>query len=708
MTTGVLPLNVLKSLMYSNTGFFETSQIDIDEAWKITVGNYDGAGISQGPSQMNFDYGDPLSLIFRNVYNNHRATWDAVFAPYPTEKQQLYDAVFVKSQIDKIAWADSISYVDASQEKRGLNAPWIPIFQAFAMEQDYRDEYVEVVNVQYYPRVEKLFRSMACTSRFSFATFYDLSVNRGRYYPVLNLLADFDEIDADTNLTDNEKEAQKVYQANIRANAKENGITSTTYVPRRTCMANMGGDYFGTTYDPEVQFDINLEPALVEKAEFIKGVKEMSFGETKIKKVNLGLQPLFEEPFYTSEAPQTQFRTLEGSWEGMANQSVVTLTAGQSLWIDVQNWLGTRLYYTTDGSTPTTSSQRYTEALTFDTSVTLKTLAVSVYGVTEAIKTLAVTVTGGSVTTISPTVTTQNTIPFNVTLTNSLGNTIYYKVGTGTQQTYSAPFPVSQVTNNVGVNILVTYWSTGETEKTITYNTAGALTGAPVVTATPGNYYVRLDWAPTENTTSYSVYRSEVSGQLGTLISDPYQAGVGFDDGTPENDITHYYTVRSANYGDVTDSVQVSATPTAVVAPTTYRYVRVQGYGDQSGGTTRIVEFQALEGATNRLLNLTPMAGYPAVNGGAIGVATNGVILHSSGYPLWWSGAGVPILTYDMGALYPIDTLLYVGYSPAVDPRTTKFKLWVSKDNVDWTKQVIDYSLNANNQPEAGFSFSIT
>lgn len=123
MTTGVLPLNVLKSLMYSNTGFFETSQIDIDEAWKITVGNYDGAGISQGPSQMNFDYGDPLSLIFRNVYNNHRATWDAVFAPYPTEKQQLYDAVFVKSQIDKIAWADSISYVDASQEKEGLMPP---------------------------------------------------------------------------------------------------------------------------------------------------------------------------------------------------------------------------------------------------------------------------------------------------------------------------------------------------------------------------------------------------------------------------------------------------------------------------------------------------------------------------------------------------------------------------------------------------------
>ena len=415
MTTGVLPLNVLKLRMYSNTGFFETSQVDIDAAWIMTVGNFDGAGISQGPSQMNFDFGDELSEILRAVYTNHRATWDKVFTPYPTYEQALYDAIFVKTQLEKIAWADSISYVDASLEKRGLNAPWLSILQAFAMEQDYRDEYLDVVNVQYYPRVEKLFRSMPMSSRFSFATFYDLSVNRGRYYPVLNLLADCDAIDANNTLTEVEKETQKVYQANMRANAKENGITSTTYVPRRTCMANMGGDYFGDLYDPEVQFDINLEPGLVEKAEFIKDVKAMSFGETKIKKVNLGLQSIFEEPFYTSEAPDTQFRTLPGSYEGIPNQAAVTLATDQPLWIDVQNWLGTRLYYTTDGSTPTTSSQRYTEALTFNGSVTLKTLAVSVYGVVEAVKTLAVTVGAGSVTSISPSVVTQNSIPITVT-----------------------------------------------------------------------------------------------------------------------------------------------------------------------------------------------------------------------------------------------------------------------------------------------------
>ena len=496
MTTGVLPLNVLKSLMYSNTGFFETSQIDIDEAWKITVGNYDGAGISQGPSQMNFDFGDPLSSILRAVYNNHRTTWDSVFSLYPAYEQALYDAIFVLSQAEKIAWADSISYVDASQEKRGLDDPWIPIFQAFSMQQDYRDEYVNVVNVQYYPRVEKLFRSMPCTSRMAFASFYDLSVNRGRYYPILDLLADFDAIDANGALSATEKEAQKIYQINHLANGFENGIGDpTVYDDRRYCMANQGGNYFGTMYDPEVQFDMNQEPALVEKADFIKGIKNISFGETKIKKVNLGVQPIFEEPFYTSEAPDTQFRTLYNDFEGIPNQSAVSLTAGQKLWIDVQNWLGTRLYYTTDGTTPTISSQRYTGFLTFNESVTLKTLAVSVYGIAEAVKTLQITVAAASVTTISPSETVQNTIPITVTLTNNQGNTIYYKIGTGTQQTYTGPFTVNQSTAGVlNTQIPITYWSTGEAEKSITYNTSGAIPAKPSPIVTAGNNQVSLSW----------------------------------------------------------------------------------------------------------------------------------------------------------------------------------------------------------------------
>ena len=369
--------------------------------------------------------------------------------------------------------------------------------------------------------------------------------------------------------------------------------------------------------------------------------------------------------------------------------------------------MGCRTYYTSDGSEPTESSNLYNNALTFTSSTTLKIKTISVFGIAEATKTLAVTVPVAGQTTISPTATTQNTIPFTVTLTNDLGATIYYKVGAGTQQTYTGPFTVNQTTNNVGVNIPVTYWSTGEAEKTITYNTAGAIPGTAVVTTIPGNWYVRVNWEPTANTTSYAVYRSTVSGQLGELISSAYQAGVGFDDGTAQNGTTYYYTVKSANYGTSRNSAQVSATPNAVQAPTSYRYVRYIGHGDHTSTTSRLVELQAMHGATNRLLNLLPMAGYPVPNGGAIAVATNGEIVQAPGYPLWWTGEGVPDLKYDMGDWYAIDTIKVAGYSKTTDPRQTQFIIQVSTDNAVW-KTVVDYSGNTTVQPEAGFSFAVT
>ena len=140
--------------------------------------------------------------------------------------------------------------------------------------------------------------------------------------------------------------------------------------------------------------------------------------------------------------------------------------------------------------------------------------------------------------------------------------------------------------------------------------------------------------------------------------------------------------------------------------PQFWRYVRFTGYGDQTGVTTRLVELQALQATTNRLLNKLPLAGYATPNGGAIAVATDGAIVHSAGYPLWWTAEGVPVLVYDMGDWYGLSSILVVGYSPSIDPRQTQFKVDVSADNVTWYN-VADYSANTTPQPEAGFSFPV-
>jgi hypothetical protein len=140
--------------------------------------------------------------------------------------------------------------------------------------------------------------------------------------------------------------------------------------------------------------------------------------------------------------------------------------------------------------------------------------------------------------------------------------------------------------------------------------------------------------------------------------------------------------------------------------PQFWRYVRYTGHGDQTGITSRLVELQALQGATNRLLGKLPMAGYQAPAVGNIAVATDGAIVHSSGYPLWWSGEGIPVLTYDLGDWYALTAIKVVGYSPNLDPRQTQFVIQVSADNAKWYT-VADYKNNTTPQPEAGFSFAV-
>jgi hypothetical protein len=722
MTTGVLPWEEFLGKMNLNTGFFETSQLTLDAQMRVIAGNWDGAGMSAGNLQYNWGTADRLSELFGHMFTNYESVVQGAFGADTTRFNEFKTVNTTYTRTQKITWGGTITDPNNGHK---IIEPWLTYIGNLMVTPECYAKYIDMMDMYYLQNALFLFRQLSCTSRLALASLFDVSVNKGRYYPINLIQVDFEELDANVALTEAEREAQKIYQINFRGNEEENALndaSSTTFWPRRSAMANMGGDYFGSLYDPENQFDMNLEPAIAEKSDAPVNTLNVKLGDLQINDLFLGDQKISSlylganllsnnvptEPFTTTEVPQTQFRTNPNSYAGIGAVSSITLDYQQPLWCDVQNYVACKTHFTIDGSTPTTASPALGNGpFEFVTSCTLKTLTVSTNGIAEPVKTLTVTVTGSGagVTTISPTSTTQNTIPFTVTLSNSLGDTIYYKVGAGTQQTYTGPFSVSQSTNDVGVNILVTYWSTGETEKTITYNTSGAIPVKATVTATPGNWYVRLDWAPTANTTSYNIYRSTVSGQLGEMLAQ-YQAGTGFDDNTPQNGTTYYYTVRSANYQTFVDSTPVTATPGAPVAPT-YRYVRYVGYGDQTGTTSRLVELQALEGATNRLLNKPPMAGYAVPNGGTIAVATDGVKLQSSGYPLWWTGAGVPDLHYDMGALYPIDMINVTGYSPTTDPRQTKFKIYVSKDNTNWTL-VQDYSLNTTVQPVDGFYFTVT
>jgi hypothetical protein len=195
------------------------------------------------------------------------------------------------------------------------------------------------------------------------------------------------------------------------------------------------------------------------------------------------------------------------------------------------------------------------------------------------------------------------------------------------------------------------------------------------------------------------------------------------DGGTPTTASAHYLgggilidATKTIKYFSVDQSgnsetpkeltYTINAQPPAE-APAFPRYVRFQGFGDNaSATTTRLVEFQAMYGATNLLLGKLPLAGYKAVDtGGTIDKATDGITT-MSGYPIWWSGEGVPVLTYDLLDWYDISQFKVWGYSTVGDPRANKFKLFVSADNVAWF-EVVDHSQNTTVQPADGWTFNV-
>jgi hypothetical protein len=140
-----------------------------------------------------------------------------------------------------------------------------------------------------------------------------------------------------------------------------------------------------------------------------------------------------------------------------------------------------------------------------------------------------------------------------------------------------------------------------------------------------------------------------------------------------------------------------------------YRYVRVQGYGDQTGIVTRIIELEALEAATgtNLLAGLLPISGEAANSPNTVAHCTNGIKEQSTANQVyWWIAEGIPNLIYDLGSSKNIEQINYIGYSPSTDGRTTQFIIYVSNDNTNWTT-VTDYSGNTTVQPPEGFGFIV-
>jgi len=430
-------------------------------------------------------------------------------------------------------------------------------------------------------------------------------------------------------------------------------------------------------------------------------IKNIKLGNNQVDKIYVGdnISWIYEAPDVTAPIT-TPYPT-----------AAVEYDAGEEVYFEVDETCFT--YYTLDGSPVSEASTLYTAPIVINEDTVINYFSIDLAGNAETPKTVSYNIkfVVPTTVTISPTNTIQAIIPITITLTSSEGKAIYYRLGTGTQQTYTAPFSVNQSSAGVqGVMIPIYYWGEGETEQSITYDTTTAIAGKPVIVPTEGNNQVVLNWIAPANTTSYNVYRSTASGTLGTALL-MYGWQTTYTDATAVNGTTYYYTVKAANYGNNQNSDQVAATPEAA-APSGWRYLKIEGYGASESGqevTTRMVEVEAYVGETTNVLAGKTAISYEAIStGGAIATLTNG-IKTTTGYPIWWTATPNADVVFDLGSVQALTSLAYYGYSTGAAPRTNRFKWYGSNTNngADWVV-LWDASANTVVQPALPNGYEVT
>jgi Chitobiase/beta-hexosaminidase C-terminal domain/Carboxypeptidase regulatory-like domain/Fn3 associated/FG-GAP-like repeat/IPT/TIG domain len=236
---------------------------------------------------------------------------------------------------------------------------------------------------------------------------------------------------------------------------------------------------------------------------------------------------------------------------------------------------GSTIYYTTNGSTPTTSSTQYTGPITVSSSETVKAIAGASGYTNSAVGSAAYTINLTTATpTFSPGAGTYTSIQ-TVTISDSTpGATIYYTTNGSTPTTsssqYSSPITISSSKTIKAIAAASGYANSTVGSAAYTINLTAAI---PAFWPAPGSYGTTQMVGISDATPNATVYYT-LDGSTPTTASPKYTSAISVNSTTTVKAIAAASGYASSSVGSATYTITAPATPAPSVSPAagTYPY----------------------------------------------------------------------------------------------------------------------------------------
>ena len=239
------------------------------------------------------------------------------------------------------------------------------------------------------------------------------------------------------------------------------------------------------------------------------------------------LEAIAVETGYTNSAVATAAYTIDPALPAPTfSPAAGTYTTSQSVTISDAT-AGTTIYYTTNGTTPTTSSTKYTGAITVSATETLEAIAVETGYTNSAVATAAYTITPAlPAPTFSPAAGTYTTSQ-SVTIGDATGGTTIYYTTNGTTPTTSSTKYTGPITVSASETLEAIAVETGYTNSavaTAAYTITPALP-APTFSPAAGTYTTSQSVTIGDATTGTTIYYT-TNGTTPTTSSTKYTGAI--------------------------------------------------------------------------------------------------------------------------------------------------------------------------------------